>query len=423
MLEFIKKIFQKEGQEQKQITEVSLGNLEDWVEEKAKPLGEDIRLSTDSIMMKIDEESQRTRFNLEILENAKLQNPNIPFKAKQYMEGNRKAYIRSVNSFLGHMEINNRDYFYLLEFCKKFDELIDELNKGTIRSYTILQEFFSNEAGKIANNLKNFDNVFRELKRVLNDEKIVAVNKLRKLAEELEYRSKQRINADVDFRNAEASLKIAANEKDSVMADIISFNQSDEHNNFLSLKEERKKIEKSFYEAQDAVLQSFAVLDRPLRKYSHVAFEHEELVLDYLKDPIEAMSNDRELMIIKVLENMKQKLEENSMQIDEKKKEKAIDEIKKMSMEFVRDFVKRYRSFMSEIGNIDNKMEATGVNEKFRDFNKRLEEINSRIEKNNEEYISLKEDLAKTDSAVLSLKSEAEGSVRKIFGEEVKISI
>src|SRR3989344_6223457 len=394
MLEFLKKIFaNSEVQETNKLADINLQNLEEWLNERSKPYMEEIQQQIEEVLMKANEELQRARFNIGALEGAKLQNPNIPFKAKQYMEGNRKAYIRSVNSFLGHMEINNRDYFYLLEFCKKFDELIDELNKGTIRSYTILQEFFSNEAGKIANNLKNFDNIFRELKGVLNNEKIIAVNKLRKLAEELEYRSKQRINADVDFRNAEASLKIAANEKDSVMADIISFNQSDEHNNFLSLKEERKKIEKSFYEAQDAVLQSFAVLDRPLRKYSHVAFEHEELVLDYLKDPIEAMSNDRDLMIIKVLENMKQKLEENSMQIDEKKKEKAIEEIKKMSMEFVRDFVKRYRSFMSEIGNIDNKREATGVNEKFRDFNKRLEEINSSTEKNNEEYLSLKKHL------------------------------
>ena len=423
MLEFIKKIFKSEQPETKQVTGIELQNLEEWVREKAKPTTEEIKIRTDEILMKIDEELQRTRFNLEVLENAKLQNTNIPFRAKQYMEGNRKSYIKSVTSFAGNLEINNRDYFYLLEFCKKFDELIDELNKGTIRSYTILQEFFSNEAGKIANNLKNFDNIFRELKAVLNNEKIVAVNKLRKLAEELEYRSKQRINADVDFRNAEASLKIASNEKDSIMADIISFNESDEHNNFLSLKEERKKIEKSFYESQDAVLQSFAILDRPLRKYSHVAFEHEELVLDYLKDPIEAMSNDRELMIIKVLGNMKQKLEENSIQIDEKKKEKAIEEIKKMSVEFVGDFVKRYHSFRSEIEELDKKMEATGVNQKLRDFNKKLDDINLRIERNNEDYVRLKEDLSKIDNSVLSLKGEAEGSVRKIFGEEIKISV
>ena len=135
----LKKIFQTEETEAKKITEINLQNLEEWLNQKSKPLMEEVQQQIEEILMKINEELQRTRFNIEVLENAKLQNPNIPFKAKQYMEGNRKAYIRSVNSFLGHLEINNRDYFYLIDFCKLFDELIGELNKGTLRSYMILK--------------------------------------------------------------------------------------------------------------------------------------------------------------------------------------------------------------------------------------------------------------------------------------------
>src|SRR3989338_1120374 len=122
--------------------------------------------------MRIDEETQKARMNVEVLESARLQNPNIPFKAKQYMEGNRKAYARAISSFIGHMEINNRDYFYLLDFCRQFDGLINDLNKGTLRSYSILQEFFANETGKIAQNLKNFDTLFNELSSTLNDERM-----------------------------------------------------------------------------------------------------------------------------------------------------------------------------------------------------------------------------------------------------------
>ena len=91
MLEFIKKIFKNGEPETKQVHDISLHNLEDWIEEKAKPLMEDVKLKRDEILMKISEELERARFNLEVLENAKLHNPNIPFKAKQYMEGNRRA--------------------------------------------------------------------------------------------------------------------------------------------------------------------------------------------------------------------------------------------------------------------------------------------------------------------------------------------
>ena len=109
MLEFLKKIFKNEEQEAKQLREIRLQNLEEWVDEKSKPLTEEVKHRAEEILMKVNEELERARFNVEVLEHAKLQNPNIPFKAKQYMEGNRKAYIKATNSFLGHMEINNKD--------------------------------------------------------------------------------------------------------------------------------------------------------------------------------------------------------------------------------------------------------------------------------------------------------------------------
>lgn len=423
MLEFLRKIFKNEEPEAKQAHEISLHNLEDWIEEKAKPLMEDVKLRTDEILMKISEELERTRFNAEVLENAKLQNPNIPFRAKQYMEGNRKAYIRAINSFLGHMEINNRDYFYLLEFCREFDNMINELNKSTLRSYTILQEFFANETGKIAGNLRNFDRMFKELKLLLNGDKLSAVNKAREKAETLRAKYRQRLNIGVDFKNAEASLKLANEEKEAIMADIMVFEQSEEHANFINLNEEKKNMEKEFLGQQDTILQSFSVIERPLRKYSHFAFEHEEAVLNYLKEPIEAMVNDKGLKILDILKNIEKMLNERQIKLDEKKKEKSIEEIKKLNREFVEGFIKKYHSFKSEIDELDSKIKATGVAEKMKEFNKRLEDSNSRIEKVKEEYLKLTSDFEKANNSIESLKSEIQNSVREMFNEEIRVVV
>ncbi|MDP3765781.1 MAG: hypothetical protein Q8R04_04665 [Nanoarchaeota archaeon] len=423
MLEFLKKIFQNEEQEVKKVTEISLQNLEEWLNEKSKPLMEDIEQQTEEILMRVNEEVQRARINVEVLENSKLQNPNIPFKAKQYMEGNRKAYIRAINSFLGHMEINNKDYFYLLGFCKLFDELINELNKGTFRSYTILQEFFANETNKIAQNLKNFYTIFNELKSTLNNEKVVAFNKTREKIQSLKMKTKLKINLDVDFKNIEADLKLANDVKDAIMADIERFNKSDEHNNFLKLNEEKKNKAAAFYNDENQILQSFSVLERPLRKYSHVAFEHEEIVLDYLNLPIETLAADKHLVILNVLKNLEKSLKENKIQIDDKKKEKALEEIKKLSKEFIEQFLKKYFSFKTEMEGIDNKIRASGVSEKFRSFNKQLEEINLKIEKNNEEFEKLKDDVVKLNSTITNLIDDIGSNVKENFNEEIKAII
>ena len=422
MLEFIKKIFKNDAeQETKQLTEINLQHMKDWLNEKSKPLTEEIKHQIEEILMKVNEEIERTRFNVEVLENSKLQNPNIPFKAKQYMEGNRKIYIKSINSFLGHMEINNKDYFYLLGFCKQFDELINDLNKGTIRSYTILQEFFANETSKIAQKLKNFDMLFSELKGALNNKRMVAVNDIIEKIQALETKTKQKINVDVDFKNAEASLKLANEEKEAMMASIMEFNKSKEHANFLNLNEQKKNIENEFYQDQDSILQSFSVLDRPLRKYSHVAFEHEEIVLDYLKNPIETLTTDKELRILEFLKNLERMLSENDIQVDDRKKERALEEIKKLNSDLIEQFKKKYFSFKSNIEEIGKKIKSSGMQEKLRQFNKGLEEVNFRIEKNNEEYNKLKDDVAKLSNSISNLKTGIESSVKDILNEEIRI--
>ena len=423
MLEFLKKIFKNEEEKIKEIREINLQSLEEWLGEKSKPLMEDINQHIQEILMKVDEEVQKSRVNVEVLENAKLQNPNIPFKAKQYMEGNRKAYIRAINSFLGQMEINNNNYFYLLDFCKQFDGLLTELNKSTLRSYTILQEFFANETNKIAQSLKNFDNLFKDLKSVLNNDMINVVNDTIVKIQGLKTKMKHKINLDVDFKGIEAEIKLANDEKNAMMSDIEKFSNSNEHNNFQKLNEDKKNKLSAFYNDENQLMQSFSVLERPLRKYSRIVFEHEEEVLEYLKQPIETLVDDKGIIILEILKNLEKLLREGTLQLDDKRIEKSLEEIKKLDKQFIEQFLKKHSSFKAEIEDLENKIKATGVAEKLRDFNKKLEDINFRIEKITEEYNKLKNDVVKFDNAIANLKSEIEGSIRNIFEEEVMVII
>jgi hypothetical protein len=422
MLRFIRKIFREERQESKSQIEMPLQNLKEWAIERSKPMMEEIRRETEEILMKIDEERQRTKFNLEILENAKLHNTNIPYKAKQYMEGNRTAYIRSISSFLGHMEINNKNYHYLLEFVKKVDELLDNLGKDTIRSYSILQEFFANESGKIASNIKQFDLLFKELKIALNDSKAARTNVLVKGIEQLEQRSKQKLNISLDLKNAEGTMNLVIAEKDSLMKSIDEFDKSEEHNNFINLTDQKKSRIMDFAKEQDVILQSFSLLERPLRKYSHIAFQHEELTLQYINDPVTSLTNDKEFEICSILLNLERMLSEGTIQVDEKKKEKSIEEIKKLSKEFFQGFLKKFYSLKSEISELEIQINATGVSQKFKSFNRQLEELNLRIEKTTREFKRAGEDHDRITKSFSSLLEETSSGLRSIFGEEIRIT-
>ena len=422
MLQFFRKIIKKDEQQSKAAIEISLNELDLWIEGKSKPYMEEVMQQASQVLMKVDEEVQRTRISMDLLEFADLQNPNIPFKAKQYMEGNRKAYIKSINSFLGQMEINNKDYFYLLDFCKSFEYLMNDLNKSTFRSYAILQEFFANETAKIAKNLKNFDEMFKDLKSILNSPEIKNINKARTKTQNLKAKSKQKINFSVDLKSAEAELSLANQEKLELLAQIESFNKSEDHNFFLSLTDQKKSMMSTFQNEQDKFLQSFSILERPLRKYSHTSFENEEIILKYLGNPIESLTNDREFKILGILEKLKEGIASNSIQLDDKKKEKSIEEIKKLNKKFLERLLKDYYSFKEQMEEVEKKMKATNVAEKFRQFNKRLEDLNIKIEKLSEESKKLGSDFEKISKSINEEKEEIKSDAKGIFKEDLVIT-
>ena len=84
-------------------------------------------------------------------------------------------------------------------------------------------------------------------------------------------------------------------------------------------------------------------------------------------------------------------------------------------------FIKKYYSFKAEIEELDNKIKSTGDAEKFRNFNKQLEDINLGIEKNNDEFEKLKNDVVKLENQISNLTNEIESSVKEMFNEEIKV--
>ena len=162
MLNFLKKLFIKKklGKEKETI---ELNNLNGWFNAKSNAIYNNLNENIDIIKNEINSGIEKTKSNLESLKNAKLQNPNIPLRVKQIMEGNRQSYIKIISDFLNSIKIDN-DHEKLLNYCKDFDEELNSLGKSTTRSYHVLREFFEHQATNIAINIKNLDNSVKKIK-------------------------------------------------------------------------------------------------------------------------------------------------------------------------------------------------------------------------------------------------------------------
>ena len=110
MFNLIKKIFK-----QKEKIGLPLEKLEGWFDEKTKELYKDIDKKINESKEKITEEIQKTKKNIDNLENAKLKNEDIPVKEKQFMQGNREFYINRINFFLDSLKIPEENVGGFLE--------------------------------------------------------------------------------------------------------------------------------------------------------------------------------------------------------------------------------------------------------------------------------------------------------------------
>ena len=116
MLNFLKKLFTKEEIPEEKI---ELNNLINWLDEKTKPIIDNLNININQIINKIDDEKQKVSENIKKLESAKLQNPKIPERVITIMEGNRAAFIKKVSFFFNNLDLNYNNTNEILEKCNK----------------------------------------------------------------------------------------------------------------------------------------------------------------------------------------------------------------------------------------------------------------------------------------------------------------
>ena len=121
MLEKIREYFRGFFREEIKEEEVSVANLEEWFSSKAAAVfasaAEKIKESNQQIAITIGE----TKEKIKALEAAELRNPNIPERAKHFMQGNRENYIKQISMFLDNIQLVE-DAGAISDFISKFGE-------------------------------------------------------------------------------------------------------------------------------------------------------------------------------------------------------------------------------------------------------------------------------------------------------------
>ena len=414
MLNFLKKLFKKEEAKEEKI---SINELESWFNGRASSLFKELDTKIGLIKEKIKEEIEKTKENLDILEKAQLHNPKISLREKQFMEGNREAYLKKVGIFLKQINLEG-GYEELLQFCSNFNDMLDSFGKSTFRPYKILQEFLANESRDVAINIKKLDNLIKELKGMIRDADLDSVQGLGGHIIQLKNKIKQKEENEEISSQKEKEREDLTHSVDSIKKEINNLENSWESSKLNELKAEKEIILTKIRGNNGRLIYSFSVIERALRKYSRIALEDEKLVSGYAENPIKALLSDNELKIIKILEGLEKNVLNNQIDLKDKKKEKTLEIIKELNKGFFDGFLKKGNELENELDNIEDKIKENEIEGKLKEIKNRLEQKNSEMERIDKEIIRLKDD---ADINMEDLKRKLEEKIKDTLKVSIKI--
>lgn len=266
---------------------------------------------------------------MEILASASLLNENIPERARAAMQGNREEFLRRA-AFTRRLEVPGHPNSWP-EFFALFQESMHDFATGSLRPLAVLREFLEHEANNVAAEIAALQKgifAFHE------EYSLSGVGNFPVLRKELQGIEAQR----AAYQAAADRLKTLKQEQESLIKKASELGQEagtlEQGDSFLPVKELKKQLEDVLNQRRSlkqGFLDRFGILDTALRKYAKATMQEAGLIESYLSNPVDALITDRDLRLLRILENVKSAIEKNMLDLKDQKKDKTLATISEIT--------------------------------------------------------------------------------------------
>ncbi len=370
----------EEEEQEPQEDTVALASLSRWVEDRSNDEYEKIQPEIQEQFSKFFDEKKTLFGVLDTLSSAELHNPDIPEKERQFMVGNRTAYISQHKQFLNMLNISDGpDCKETAAFCKDFEDSLVKLAKSTARNHAILSQFFANHMNSANKRIKMMGDAISRIKEILEDGNVgvEAIDHLRKAASELYGKQKLLSELESELGMFKKKLENSNQMKQKFQGKIDELKQTEDYVGFKSRNDERKAKWVQIKQTEEEVNAVFSPLNKPMKRYERIVVEDASLFSKYLDDPMSALVDDGSLKIITILHKMSSALESGSLEV--KDSDKAIQRVAEIDTAVLRGAREKYLDAKSRIKKIDDEMRNSGVLETLNDLQYKIEHVDNQI--------------------------------------------
>jgi len=415
MFRFLKKLLSPE-EEPAEVVRLPLDKVESFLKNRKKQGLSMVESILPEYKVKIRNIIDQARDDLNHLKGSELRNKNIATREEQIMRGNKEAYIFKTETFLSKVD-PNIDPETAGDYCDNFKDELALLNKNTMRSYFVLQEFFAHESRKVAMQIKELENIVSSLESDLN-KRIPSFGMVKSSFESLQGRIRLEAELRSRIKDAKSALSDLESKKDALNRKLSAIEKSRDYAEYNRTRDKKKEIEGRIKEKEDEIVQVFAVLEKALKKYERIALEP-KTVNAYLDNPANALLNDPDLKVIDILASIKKKIEDDTIDLKDKKKEKNLAMIAKLDALYLKTYREGLIQLHGSKDALGQKLRSFTVVSEHKDLKYRMEHIESKIQLKQQEMQRCSAELEKQN--IDDLKGQLMQSVKKAFNISLEI--
>jgi hypothetical protein len=283
----------------------------------------------------INRKKEEAVITLRELHKSKLMNTNIPEREVHIMDGNRDNYIKRTSYFLTSIDVP-RNYLDTYDYCIKFSQEVDQLSRDVQKNIFVLQHFFSNEVKNTNKALHDLEELIIEIRVLLEKNGIIYLKNIQKDIKIFINNVLKIKDFKEQITNEKTEISGHQDKLEKLNERIKNITSGTDYRALEAFRQEKGAAENEIKNILTELNGFMSTLDTALRKYYYLNPD-KKLIKDYLDDIKTALIEDTELKIYEILQNIKKAIDNDDIDLKDRKKEHCLEALEKLSLEYLKN--------------------------------------------------------------------------------------
>jgi len=357
----------KRREKKAEVEEVRFNEISKWLNEsnQIKAILSKLKNDVSSCLSKLSQAISKTESFLKDLERINLEERKANWRVKSLVLHNKTAYIEHVRHLLSRLkkEIDLVGKEYDLESIEKFvlnaDNHIDVFSKQSFKSFHVTSELIGKELENVTRCISEISGIIKEINSI-DKEKAKTVDRIKKSMESIAEKEKLIKNFNDEIANMKKEKQNITESIHEAEKKNMEIKGSDEwkkkHDIMKSIESLNEKLENN----SSSLSGMFSSIEKALKKWAWK--EKNKKAEAYLENPANALRQDIDFEIVDILEKVKEGIEKDSLELDEKRKEKLLRSIESITKEKLASFIKEEERIKEEIQEKKEELSKSKIN-------------------------------------------------------------